>query len=144
MHGADTRIKLSCFALCRCISQQLAPPPLSPPSGVMSLSRTQRLLNAVIPAPVSRFLRRNFHQELPLSRRLMSIVPAGLLMGAGIELFMNKTGFYEVLTRKEGERRAEAMFKEAEFKRKREEYKRVKQQQQTQQTSLQQQQPRTA
>jgi hypothetical protein len=154
----------------------------------MSATFTQRLLERVIPTPVSQFLVRNFHPSLPLRRRVLATIPAGILMGMGIEVFMNATGFCtwntiqdrsrrrrslaqdshgnrlsssarfasssitslhlfavaavaagvfscsdEVLTRKEGERRAEAEWQEAEFKRKREERKREKLVQQQQQ-----------
>jgi hypothetical protein len=36
------------------------------------------------------------------------IIPVFFLVGVGIETFMIKTGFYDIVTRKEGERRAEA------------------------------------
>lgn len=38
---------------------------------------------------------------------LTRIVPAGFVVGAGIETFMNLTGFYGVATRKAAERQAE-------------------------------------
>ncbi len=40
---------------------------------------------------------------------LMRVVPICFLVGASMELFMIKTGFYSIVTRKEGERRAERM-----------------------------------
>jgi len=38
---------------------------------------------------------------------LKKVVPACFALGAGMELFMIKTGFYDIVTRKEGERQAE-------------------------------------
>ncbi len=40
---------------------------------------------------------------------LSRVVPFYFCVGAAMELFMVKTGFYEIVTRKEGERRAEAL-----------------------------------
>jgi len=105
----------------------------------MSLTFTQRVLHAVIPTPVSRFLVRNFHHDLPLSRRLIAVVPAGVLLGGSIELFMNATGFYPVLVRKAGERRAEEAFNDAREKARREEFKRNQQARMQQQQQQQQQ-----
>jgi hypothetical protein len=42
-----------------------------------------------------------------LGRELSRIVPVCLVLGASMELFMIKTGFYEIVTRKEAERQAE-------------------------------------
>lgn len=38
----------------------------------------------------------------------MRLVPAAFLAGAAVELFMVKTGFYEIVTRKQAERDAVA------------------------------------
>ncbi|CAN0090112.1 unnamed protein product [Scytosiphon promiscuus] len=43
---------------------------------------------------------------------MIQFVPASFVVGAGMELFMLNTGFYDVALRKEAERRAEA---EAEY-----------------------------
>ncbi|KAJ1424270.1 hypothetical protein B484DRAFT_331293 [Ochromonadaceae sp. CCMP2298] len=42
-----------------------------------------------------------------LKRELLRVVPICLVIGSSMELFMIKTGFYDIVTRKEGERRAE-------------------------------------
>lgn len=42
-----------------------------------------------------------------LLRSLRIIVPVGIVVGASMELFMIKTGFYTIVTRKEAERRLE-------------------------------------
>ena len=39
---------------------------------------------------------------------LKLLIPGCFVIGAGMELFMIKTGFYDIVTRKEAERRAEA------------------------------------
>ncbi|CAM9965315.1 unnamed protein product [Ectocarpus sp. 12 AP-2014] len=39
---------------------------------------------------------------------MLQFVPASFFVGAGMELFMLNTGFYDVALRKEAERRAEA------------------------------------
>lgn len=39
-------------------------------------------------------------------RSLRITVPVCFALGAGMELFMIKTGFYDIVTRKEGERQA--------------------------------------
>lgn len=49
-----------------------------------------------------------------LKRELLRVIPISLVAGAAIELFMIKTGFYEVATRLEGERRAERALQEKE------------------------------
>jgi hypothetical protein len=38
---------------------------------------------------------------------LMRLIPICFVAGAGIEFFMINTGFYRIVTRKEGERRAD-------------------------------------
>lgn len=38
---------------------------------------------------------------------LIRVVPICFVLGASMELFMIKTGFYEIVTRKEAERRAD-------------------------------------
>lgn len=43
---------------------------------------------------------------------LARLVPLCFLAGAGIEFFMINTGFYTIVTRKEGERRAERLAEE--------------------------------
>jgi hypothetical protein len=46
--------------------------------------------------------------QAPISRLLWTkIVPLGFLLGAGMETFMYFTGFWNVATKKEAERRAE-------------------------------------
>lgn len=40
---------------------------------------------------------------------LMRVVPICFVVGAAMELFMIKTGFYTIVTRKEAERRAERL-----------------------------------
>ena len=42
-----------------------------------------------------------------LKKELLRVVPLCFMAGSSIELFMCKTGFYEIVTKKEGERRAE-------------------------------------
>jgi hypothetical protein len=42
-----------------------------------------------------------------MKQALLRTVPAFFVIGAGMELFMIKTGFYDIVTRKEGERTAE-------------------------------------
>lgn len=49
-----------------------------------------------------------------VGRNLLRIVPSCFLVGAGIEFFMIHTGFYEIVTRKEGERRAQQLLEEQE------------------------------
>jgi endonuclease YncB( thermonuclease family) len=49
-------------------------------------------------------------------RDLIRIVPLCFLAGASIELFMIHTGFYHIVTQKEGERRAERALLEAQRK----------------------------
>jgi len=49
-----------------------------------------------------------------LKMQLMRVVPACFVIGVSFELFMIKTGFYEIVTRKEGERRAEQVILERE------------------------------
>ena len=49
-----------------------------------------------------------------LKRELVRVVSLGIIFGASIELFMIKTGFYDIVTRLEGERRAERMLQEKE------------------------------
>ena len=44
---------------------------------------------------------------MPLAPVLKKVVPICFVVGASMELFMIKTGFYEIVTRKEGERREE-------------------------------------
>lgn len=48
-------------------------------------------------------------------RRIAIIVPTCFLIGAGMEFTMIKSGFYEIVTRKEAERRAEAQKVLAEY-----------------------------
>ena len=43
---------------------------------------------------------------------LKRVVPACFVLGAAMELFMVKTGFYDIVTRKEAERRVEAILAE--------------------------------
>ena len=40
-------------------------------------------------------------------RRLAVVAPTMFVVGASMEMFMIKTGFYEIVTRKEAERRLE-------------------------------------
>jgi hypothetical protein len=40
---------------------------------------------------------------------LKRVVPACFVLGGCMELFMIKTGFYDIVTRKEAERRVEAL-----------------------------------
>lgn len=49
-----------------------------------------------------------------LRQDLARVIPISFLVGAGMEFFMIKTGFYEIVTRKEGERRAEKIAIEEE------------------------------
>jgi hypothetical protein len=49
-----------------------------------------------------------------LKRELLRVIPLCLLMGSSIELFMIKTGFYDIVTRLEGERKAERVLQERE------------------------------
>ena len=61
--------------------------------------------------------------QLPWKVALARVVPVCFVLGASMELFMIKTGFYEIVTRKEGERRAEMIqagspWIDAELKRK--------------------------
>lgn len=49
-----------------------------------------------------------------LKRELLRVVPVCLLVGSSIELFMIHTGFYDIVTRLEGERRAERALQEKE------------------------------
>jgi hypothetical protein len=49
-----------------------------------------------------------------LKRELLRVIPLCLLMGSSIELFMIKTGFYDIVTRLEGERKAERLLQERE------------------------------
>lgn len=44
-----------------------------------------------------------------VSITLRRVIPAGLCLGAGMEGFMYATGFWDVATRKEAERRREAV-----------------------------------
>jgi hypothetical protein len=53
----------------------------------------------------------------PIVRDLLRVVPLCFFVGAGMELFMIKTGFYSIVTRKEAERRAEYRALEEERKR---------------------------
>lgn len=50
-----------------------------------------------------------------LKRELVRVVAFGLIVGSSIELFMIKTGFYDIVTRLEGERRAERVLREKEL-----------------------------
>ena len=43
---------------------------------------------------------------------LLRVVPTCFALGAGMELFMIKTGFYDIVTRKEAERRADAILEQ--------------------------------
>ena len=43
---------------------------------------------------------------------LMRVIPACFVTGAAMELFMLNTGFYDIVTRKEGERVAERLEEE--------------------------------
>jgi hypothetical protein len=47
-----------------------------------------------------------------LKHDLVRVVPLSFFVGASMELFMIKTGFYEIVTRKEAERRAEYLAQE--------------------------------
>lgn len=49
---------------------------------------------------------------------LKKVIPVSFVLGAVMELFMIKTGFYDIVTRKEGERRWDRE-REEERKRKR-------------------------
>lgn len=49
-----------------------------------------------------------------LKRELLRVVPIAFVIGSSIELFMIHTGFYEIVTKKEGERRAERILLEKE------------------------------
>lgn len=51
-----------------------------------------------------------------LSHTLKRVVPICFVVGASMELFMIKTGFYEIVTRKEGERQEERQRLEDERK----------------------------
>jgi hypothetical protein len=42
-------------------------------------------------------------------RRIGILAPTMFIVGASMELFMIKTGFYEIVTRKEAERRFDGM-----------------------------------
>jgi hypothetical protein len=44
---------------------------------------------------------------MTIKQDLLRVVPICFLAGAAMELFMINTGFYSVVTRKEGERRLE-------------------------------------
>mmetsp|Transcript_5993 Transcript_5993/g.10264 ORF Transcript_5993/g.10264 Transcript_5993/m.10264 type:complete len:110 (+) Transcript_5993:108-437(+) len=46
-------------------------------------------------------------QPVPLWKQAVRIAPVFFVLGAAMELFMIKTGFYEIVTRKEAERRLE-------------------------------------
>ena len=46
------------------------------------------------------------------------MVPGCFLLGASMELFMIKTGFYDIVTRKEGERRVERILEGEKRKKK--------------------------
>lgn len=50
-------------------------------------------------------------------RDLSRIIPLCFIAGAGIELFMINTGFYTIVTRKEGERRLQYIQEEEEKRR---------------------------
>jgi endonuclease YncB( thermonuclease family) len=47
-----------------------------------------------------------------ISKDLARFVPICFLAGASIELFMIKTGFYQIVTRKEAERRLQYAYEE--------------------------------
>lgn len=49
---------------------------------------------------------------------LKKVIPIGFVTGAAMELFMIKTGFYEIVTNKEAERRLDA-YREEESRRER-------------------------
>lgn len=49
-----------------------------------------------------------------LGQDLVRVIPISFVVGAGMELFMIKTGFYDIVTRQEGERRAERIAIEEE------------------------------
>jgi hypothetical protein len=49
-----------------------------------------------------------------LKRELMRVIPICFVIGSSVELFMIQTGFYDIVTRKEGERRAERLALEKE------------------------------
>lgn len=46
-----------------------------------------------------------FNASIPLPRRCLNMAVPGLLLGGSIELFMIHTGFYDIVTKKEAERR---------------------------------------
>ena len=45
-------------------------------------------------------------------QHLKKVVPVCFALGAGIELFMIKTGFYDIVTRKEADRRVERLLED--------------------------------
>lgn len=47
--------------------------------------------------------------SIPTSYALKRIVPLSFFVGAGIETFMYFTGFYDIVTHKEAERREEVL-----------------------------------
>jgi hypothetical protein len=47
-----------------------------------------------------------------LSQLLKIVVPVSFVLGASMELFMIKTGFYSIVTKKEAERRLEFQLEE--------------------------------
>lgn len=49
-----------------------------------------------------------------LLRDIARIVPLCFCTGAGIEFFMIKTGFYQIVTKKEAERQAQRLLQEQE------------------------------
>ena len=55
-----------------------------------------------------------------LIRDLLRIIPLGVAVGAAAELFMVKTGFYAIVTRKEGERRLERQMEREAYQAERE------------------------
>jgi hypothetical protein len=50
-----------------------------------------------------------------LKVELLRVVVLSVIAGSSIELFMIKTGFYDIVTRLEGERRAERALREKEL-----------------------------
>jgi len=58
-----------------------------------------------------------------MKQAMMKVVPACFVLGAATELFMIKTGFYEIVTRKQAERQLEAEQEEARMRKRMEELK---------------------
>jgi len=51
----------------------------------------------------------------PFTRRLLIVIPFCMLCGASMELFMNVTGFYSIVKRKQAERLIEKEIEQCEY-----------------------------